>query len=97
VLGRYVRERKVLSLEHAIQKMTSLPASRIRLSDRGRLAPGMAADVVVFDPATVADKATFDAPFQYPVGISAVVVNGAIALRDGQRSATDSGKALRVK
>jgi N-acyl-D-amino-acid deacylase len=95
VLGRYVRERKVLTLPQAIRKMTSLPASRIRLTDRGRLVPGLAGDVVVFDPATIADKAAFDAPFQYPVGIAAVVVNGVVALRDGQRSATGSGRAVR--
>jgi len=95
VLGRYVRERKVLTLPQAIRKMTSLPASRIRLTDRGRLASGLAGDVVVFDPATVADKAAFDAPFQYPVGITAVVVNGVVALRDGQRSATGSGRAVK--
>ena len=97
VLGRYVRERKVMTLAQAIQKMTSLPASRLRLSDRGRLAPDMAADIVVFDPATVADRATFDAPFQYPVGINVVVVNGVVALRDGQRSTSGSGRALRVR
>jgi N-acyl-D-amino-acid deacylase len=95
VLGRYVRERKSLTLAQAIRKMTSQPASRIRLSDRGRLAAGMAADLVVFDPATIADTATFDAPFSYPVGISAVVVNGVVALRDGQRSPVMSGRALR--
>jgi N-acyl-D-amino-acid deacylase len=96
VLGRYVRERKVLTLPQAIRKMTSQPAARIRLADRGKLAAGMAADVVVFDPATVMDKATFDAPFQYPVGIDVVIVNGAVALRDGQRSATGSGRGVKA-
>ena len=96
VLGRYVRERKILTLPQAIRKMTSQPAARIRLADRGRLAAGMAADVVVFDPATVSDKATFDAPFQYPVGINVVIVNGAVALRDGQRSATGSGRGVKA-
>lgn len=95
VLGRYVRERKALGLADAIRKMTSQPASRVRLGDRGRLAPGLAADVVVFDPARIADTATFESPFQYPVGIPLVVVNGAIALRDGERSATGSGRAVR--
>src|SRR4030095_7114877 len=70
VLGRYVRERKALTLEQAINKMTALPAARIHLAARGRLAPNMAADVVVFDVAKVADTATFEDPFQYPVGIS---------------------------
>ena len=95
VLGRYVRERKALTLASAIRKMTSLPASRIRLGDRGRLAAGMAADVVVFDASEVADKATFDAPFQYPVGINVVIVNGAVTLRDGQRSGTGSGRSVK--
>ena len=96
VLARYVRERKVLTLGDAIRKMTSLPASRVHLADRGRLAVGLAGDVVVFDPAHAADTATFEAPFQYPVGISVVVVNGSVTLRDGQRSATGSGRALRI-
>jgi N-acyl-D-amino-acid deacylase len=96
VLARYVRERKVLTLAQAINKMSALPASRLRITDRGRLAEGLAADVVVFDPATVADTATFDAPFQYPVGIRMVIVNGTVALRDGLRSAVGTGRAIRV-
>ena len=96
VLGRYVRERKALTLSDAIRKMTSAPAARVHLTDRGRLARGLSADVVVFDPAHVADTATFASPFQYPVGISAVIVNGAVALRDGQRSGGGSGRALRA-
>ena len=96
VLGRYVRERKALTLTQAIHKMTAQSASRIHLADRGRLAPRMAADVVVFDPATVADKATYEEPFQYPVGIATVIVNGAVALRDGERGANHTGKALRL-
>ena len=95
VLGRYVRERKALSLEQAVRKMSALPASRARLGDRGRIAPGLAGDLVVFDAATVADRATFAEPFQYPTGIPVVVVNGAIALRDGQRPATRAGWSLR--
>jgi N-acyl-D-amino-acid deacylase len=96
VLGRYVRERKALSLEQAIHKMTAFPASRLRLTDRGRLAVGMAADVVVFDPATIADRATFAEPFRYPVGIKCVIVNGAVALMDGSRREAQSGRALRA-
>jgi len=95
VLGRYVRETKTLTLESAVHKLSGFAASRLGLSDRGRLAPGAAGDVVVFDPATVADRATFAEPFQYPVGIEAVIVNGAIALRDGQRSGARRGRALR--
>ena len=97
VLGRYVRERKALTLAQAIHKMTALPASRIGLTDRGRLEPGLAADIVVFDAATVADTATFEDPFHYPAGIKAVVVNGAVALLDGQRSAQATGRSLRAR
>jgi N-acyl-D-amino-acid deacylase len=96
VLGRYVRERKALTLSQAINKMTALPASRIHLRDRGRLAPGLAADVVVFDPATVRDAATYQDPFQYPVGIRTVIVNGVVALHDGQRASRHTGAGLRV-
>jgi N-acyl-D-amino-acid deacylase len=96
VLGRYVRERKALTLTQAINKMTALPASRIHLRDRGRIAPRMAADVVVFDPATIHDTATYAEPFQYPVGIGAVIVNGAVALREGQRGEQRTGKPLRA-
>ena len=96
VLGRYVRERRTLPLEDAIRKMTSLPAARVRLADRGRLLEGRAADVVVFDPATIADRATFDAPFQYPVGFAAIIVNGVIAVRgDEHRAGPGAGRALR--
>ena len=76
--------------------MTSLPASRLRLGSRGRIALGASADIVVFDPATVTDRATFDAPFQYPTGINVVIVNGVVALRDGQRSFLGSGRPLRA-
>ncbi len=96
VLGKYVRERKALTLAQAISKMTALPASRVKLRDRGRLMPGLAADVVVFDPARVSDRATFDQPFQYPDGIACVVLTGAIQLRDGQRADNRTGRALRA-
>ncbi|MFI5311092.1 MAG: amidohydrolase family protein [Gemmatimonadales bacterium] len=95
VLSRYVRERKALTLQQAINKMSALPASRIRLRDRGRLSAGLAGDVVVFDPARVQDKATYEEPFQYPAGVIAVLVNGTVALREGQRGAQGTGKALR--
>lgn len=94
VLGRYVRERKVLSLEQAIHKMTGAPARRLRFADRGRIALGLAADLVAFDPDTVLDQATFEDPFQYPVGIPHVVVNGVIALRDGERVGKGAGKRV---
>lgn len=95
VLGRYVRERKALTLEQAIHKMSGMPAARLRLAGRGRIAPGAAADLVVFDPATVADQATFEDPFQYPAGIAVVVVNGIIGVREGQRMGKGAGKGLR--
>jgi N-acyl-D-amino-acid deacylase len=97
VLARYVRERKALTLASAIHKMTALPASRVRIQDRGRLAARLAADLVVFDPARVEDRATYDQPFQYPVGIAAVVVNGVVALRDGERRGEGHGRALGVR
>ena len=100
VLARYVREQKVLTLPQAIHKMTAYPASRVGLAaERGRLAKGFAADVVVFDPATVRDRATFADPFQYPEGIDVVIVNGEVALRDGERVDGErrSGKALRPR
>jgi N-acyl-D-amino-acid deacylase len=96
VLGRYVRERKALSLEQAIRKMTSFPASRVGLSGRGRLVPRIRADIVVFDPATVADRATFAEPFQYPVGIPHVFVNGVPALLHGERSEERRGAGIQV-
>lgn len=95
VLGRYVRERKALSLASAIRKMTAVPAARVHLADRGRLSAGLAGDVVVFDASVVADTATFANPFQYPLGITAVVVNGVISVRDGQRPFTGAGRVLR--
>jgi N-acyl-D-amino-acid deacylase len=95
VLGKYVRERKALTLEQAVRKMTAQPAARARLRDRGRIAENLPADIVVFDPSRVADRATFESPFQYPEGIVSVVVNGQIALERGERKGKGNGKALR--
>jgi dihydroorotase/N-acyl-D-amino-acid deacylase len=95
VLARYVRERGVLPLEDAIRKMTSLPADRLNLPDRGRLAPGAYADIVVFDAATVADRATFEEPHQYPVGIEHVLVNGVPVVDDGAFGTARPGRVLR--
>jgi N-acyl-D-amino-acid deacylase len=95
VLGRYVRELKVISLEEAIRKMTSLPASILGLADRGTIKEGQWADLVIFDPATVADKATFEDPFQYPVGIDTVLVNGTVVLDEGKHTNARPGKVLR--
>jgi N-acyl-D-aspartate/D-glutamate deacylase len=75
--------------------MTSLPASLLGLADRGTIAVDKAADLVIFDPATVADKATFTDPFQYPVGIPTVIVNGVVVLDDGQHTGKRPGKVIR--
>lgn len=95
VLGRYVREEKVISLPVAIRKMTSLPASILGLADRGTIAPGKAADLVLFDPATVADRATFENPFQYPVGIDTVIVNGQVVLDEGKSTGVKPGRIFK--
>jgi N-acyl-D-amino-acid deacylase len=94
-LGRYVRERKTISLEEAIRKMTSLPADQFGFRDRGRLAVGHGADVVVFDAARVADRATYEQPHQYPDGIAAVVVNGVVVVRSGEHTKARPGQVLR--
>ena len=94
VLGRYVREKQVLTLEDAVRRMSSLPASRFGIHDRGLLRPGMKADVVVFDPATVADKSEFGNPHQYAVGVKHVLVNGRLVLRDGKMTGERSGRVL---
>ncbi len=94
ILGKYVREENVISLPDAIRKMASLPAARLGLVDRGLLKKGMAADIVIFDPATVRDKATYVQPHQYPEGINYVIVNGTIVVKEGQHTGAKPGKAL---
>jgi N-acyl-D-amino-acid deacylase len=94
-LGRYVRERRVVGLEEAVRKMTSLPADHFGFRDRGRLAPGQAADVVVFDADRISDRATYEQPHQYPEGIAAVIVNGVVVVRDGGHTKATPGKVLR--
>ena len=95
VLGVYVREKHVLTLEEAVRKMTSFPAQRAGLEDRGVLRPGMKADVVVFDPATIIDKATFENPHQYAEGVSVLLVNGRLTLSDGAMTGERAGRALK--
>lgn len=95
VLGRYVRERHVLTLEAAIHKMTGLPAARLGLGDRGRVVEGARADLVVLDPATVRDRATFEMPHQYPEGIDYVLVNGVLAVEGGRPTDARAGRVLR--
>lgn len=94
VLGHYVREKRVVTLEDAVRKMSSYPASRIGLADRGVLKPGMKADIAVFDPNTVADKATYEAPHQYAVGFSHVIVNGKVVYENGAMTAARPGRVL---
>ena len=95
VLGRYVRELKLISLEDAIRKMTSLPAQTFGFRDRGLIREGFAADLVIFDEKTIVDQATFDKPHQFPLGISYVLVNGAPVLENDQVTPARPGAALR--
>jgi N-acyl-D-amino-acid deacylase len=94
VLGYYVREQKVLTLANAIRKMTSFAAQITGLTDRGLLRPGMAADITIFDPKTVTDKATFENPLQYAVGIPYVIVNGVAVIDNGQHTGSKPGRVL---
>lgn len=93
-LGYYVRERKILSLPQAIKKITSMPAARLGLRDRGSIRPGKYADIVIFDRANIVDKATFIDPHQYPVGIDYVIVNGTIVVDHGKHTEKLPGKVL---
>ena len=95
VLGRYVRELHAITLEDAVRKMTSANAEKISLTDRGRIKVGWAADITLFDPATVADRATFTNPHQYPVGIPYVIVNGQVVLDAGNHTGALPGRVLR--
>ena len=94
VLGEYVRMRKVITLEEAVRKMTSLPADQFRFADRGRIAPGAFADIVVFDRETVGDVATFDKPHAYARGIPFVLVNGIVVVRNGEHTGARPGVAV---
>jgi N-acyl-D-amino-acid deacylase len=94
VLGRYVREQGVIGLEDAVRKMTSSVAARLGLRDRGLLRAGLAADVVVFDPATIGDRATFDAPHQLATGVRDVWVNGQRVLDGGAHTDARPGRRL---
>jgi N-acyl-D-amino-acid deacylase len=95
LLGRYVRDEKLLPMEQAIRKLTSLPAQNLKLRDRGRLAAGYYADVVVFDPNTIQDHATFEKPHQYSTGVRDVFVNGVQVLRDGEHTGALPGRVVR--
>jgi dihydroorotase/N-acyl-D-amino-acid deacylase len=95
ILGKYVRDEKLLSLEEAVRKMTSLPASRMRLSDRGLLRPGMAADLVAFDPARVRERSTYADPTHYSEGFAYVAVNGQLVVDEGRITAARPGRAIK--
>jgi dihydroorotase/N-acyl-D-amino-acid deacylase len=95
ILGRYVRDEKVLSLEKAVEKMTGMPAKRVGLSERGLLREGFFADITIFDPKSVIDRATFQQSNQYPEGVPYVIVNGAVSVDGGNRTAALAGRPLR--
>ena len=95
VLGRYVRDRKLLTLENGIRKMTSLNAAKVGLTQRGMLKKGYYADITIFDPRTIIDQATFTSPFQYPRGIQTVIVNGTIVIQEGKHTDATPGQVLR--
>jgi N-acyl-D-aspartate/D-glutamate deacylase len=94
VLGHYARDSKLMTLEEAVHKMTGLPAQRFGLSDRGVLAPGAVADIVVFDFDRVCDSATYDEPLLPPQGIRHVLVNGRFGIRDGEPTGERAGRFL---
>ena len=90
-----MRETGALTLASAIHKVTQMPARKLRIRDRGEVRVGAFADLVAFDPDTVSDRATFDDPHQYPVGIPVVVVNGVVTLRDGEHTGSLGGRGVR--
>jgi N-acyl-D-amino-acid deacylase len=95
LLGKYVRDEKIVSLEEAIRKLTSLPAENLKLKRRGRLLPGCFADVVVFDPSKIQDHASFDKPHQYSTGVAHVFVNGVQVLKDGEHTGATPGRFVK--
>lgn len=95
LFGKYVRDEQVLTLEDAVRKATSAVATRLSIGDRGLIKEGMKADIVVFDPATIADKATFEKPHQLSVGVNAVIVNGVEVIRDGAHTGAKPGQVVR--
>jgi N-acyl-D-amino-acid deacylase len=95
LLGKYVRDEQVIPLQEAIRKLTSFPAATLRVKDRGQLAPGYFADIVVFDPKTIADHATYEQPHQYATGVKDVWVNGVQVLKDGEHTGQKPGRVVR--
>jgi len=94
LLGKYVREEKIITVSEAVRRLSGLPAMNLGLDHRGLLQRGMFADVVVFDPRTIADRATFEQPHQYSIGVKHVFVNGAHVLKDGEHTGAKPGRAL---
>jgi N-acyl-D-amino-acid deacylase len=97
ILAKYVREEKIISLENAIREMTSLPANQLKLRSRGRISPGMAADLVIFDPAKIRDTATFAKPLSYAEGLEFVIVNGQLAIDEGKVTGVLAGTVIRFR
>jgi N-acyl-D-amino-acid deacylase len=97
VLGQYVREKRVLSLEEAVRKMTSFPSARFGLWDRGLIRPGQVADLVLFNPSSIRDAATFSDPHQYSVGIEWVMVGGQTVWQEGKDTGAVAGQVLRAR
>jgi N-acyl-D-amino-acid deacylase len=95
VFAKYVRDEHVLTLQDAVRKLTSLPATNMKLDRRGLLAPGYFADVVVFDPSTIQDHATYEKPHQFATGVADVFVNGVQVLRDGEHTGAKPGRVVR--
>ena len=95
LLGKYVRDEKIIPLPEAIRRLTSLPAGNLKLDRRGALKPGYFADVVVFDPIRIEDHATYDKPHQYSTGVLDVFVNGVQVLKDGEHTGAKPGRVVR--
>jgi N-acyl-D-amino-acid deacylase len=95
LLGRYVRDEKILPMEEAIRRLTSLPARNLKIRQRGELEPGYFADVAVFDPVTISDKATYEKPHQYSTGMIHVFVNGKLVLNNGRHTRANPGQVVR--
>ena len=94
LLGKYVRDEKTTSLADAVRRLTSFPAANLGIRDRGALKPGLFADLAIFDPATIADRATFDKPQAYATGMRHVFVNGVQVLKDGEHTGATPGRAV---
>ena len=95
LLGKYVRDEKIVSLQEAVRRLTSFPAENLKIKRRGTLKPGYLADVVVFDPATIQDHATYSQPHQYSTGVEHVFVNGVQVLKDGRHTGAKPGRVVR--